>query len=392
MQSTTISFYDLEIVLSKFVYELHHGQTRIRRPDGKPYSDSDRNMMELVRDDLRDVGRLEVVDDRLQFTEDISCYEMHCTVTSWCRGWDDELVVSMVGERSDTQRPAEATPVVVGEGTSSHEIGNQQREGARRTIAELSVAQRAGLRCLIHYHGTPVWRGIGVVTGSISNGDYARAMMAVLGGDDPVSLAESVDDQMKRFVGVRRGAWRVERFITAWHNSLQFLVQRGESETLEFKSTCRYNLFSRKNDKALSYAVVRTVAAFLNSAGGTLVIGLDNNGVPLSDLVEIDGFKDEDKYLLYVVDRVRTVLGRIASIRTSISFMDYSGCRVCVVRCRKSEVPIYAGKSRHEEEYVVRNGPSTVALPTSEAVEYIRDRFSSYWESRAGAVRSMVTE
>ena len=93
MQSATISFYDLEIVLSKFVYELHHGQTRIRRPDGKPYSDSDRNMMELVRDDLRDVGRLEVVDDGLQFTKDVSCYEMHCAGTSWCRGWDDELVV-----------------------------------------------------------------------------------------------------------------------------------------------------------------------------------------------------------------------------------------------------------------------------------------------------------
>ena len=217
--------------------------------------------------------------------------------------------------------------------------------------------------------------------------------MSVLEGDDPVSLAESVDDQMKRFVGIRRGGLGAPNGLSTHGIVVCSFSCRGVSRRRSSSSRpVGTIIFSRKNDKALSYAVVRTVAALLNSAGGTLVIGLDNNGVPLSDLVEIDGFKDEDKYLLYVVDRVRTVLGRVASIRTTIGFMDYSGCRVCVVRCRKSEVPIYARKSRHDEEYVVRNGPSTVSLPISDAVEHIRDRFSLYWESRAGAVRSMVAQ
>ncbi|WP_197971843.1 RNA-binding domain-containing protein [Microbacterium sp. Nx66] len=56
------------------------------------------------------------------------------------------------------------------------------------------------------------------------------------------------------------------------------LVRQGESHHLEFKETSRINLRSGAKDTAIESAVVKTVAAFLNSDGGELLIGVADDG------------------------------------------------------------------------------------------------------------------
>ncbi len=61
------------------------------------------------------------------------------------------------------------------------------------------------------------------------------------------------------------------------HRQAEELIKRGESKTLEFKSTLRWNLREdRKDDKAITHSVLKTIAAFLNTAGGDLLIGVDD--------------------------------------------------------------------------------------------------------------------
>ena len=49
------------------------------------------------------------------------------------------------------------------------------------------------------------------------------------------------------------------------HRQAEELIKRGESKTLEFKSTLRWNLReNRKDDKIITHAVLKTIAAFLN--------------------------------------------------------------------------------------------------------------------------------
>lgn len=57
------------------------------------------------------------------------------------------------------------------------------------------------------------------------------------------------------------------------------LIVGGESDTVEFKSTLRVNLHTKKLDKEMELEALKTVAAFLNSrAGGTLIIGVADDG------------------------------------------------------------------------------------------------------------------
>ena len=63
------------------------------------------------------------------------------------------------------------------------------------------------------------------------------------------------------------------------HRQAEELIKRGESKTLEFKATLRWNLReNRKDDKAITHAVLKTIAAFLNTAGGDLLIGVADDG------------------------------------------------------------------------------------------------------------------
>src|SRR6185369_9720340 len=47
------------------------------------------------------------------------------------------------------------------------------------------------------------------------------------------------------------------------HRNAEELIKRGESKTLEFKSTLRWNLREdRQDDKVITHAVLKTIAAF----------------------------------------------------------------------------------------------------------------------------------
>lgn len=65
------------------------------------------------------------------------------------------------------------------------------------------------------------------------------------------------------------------------HRTLQPIAevaQMGESDRLEFKSSARWNLRTDKRDEAMEEVVAKTVAAFMNSAGGTLLLGVADDG------------------------------------------------------------------------------------------------------------------
>lgn len=56
------------------------------------------------------------------------------------------------------------------------------------------------------------------------------------------------------------------------------LIKQGENNYLEFKSSFRYDYVQNKVNKDLEYVIAKSVAAFSNGRGGTLLIGLDDDG------------------------------------------------------------------------------------------------------------------
>ena len=55
------------------------------------------------------------------------------------------------------------------------------------------------------------------------------------------------------------------------------LIASDETYEVEFKSTARWNLREERKDKRMEDAVVKTIAGFLNTDGGTLFIGVDDD-------------------------------------------------------------------------------------------------------------------
>ena len=150
------------------------------------------------------------------------------------------------------------------------------------------------------------------------------------------------------------------------------LIRDGESDILEFKSTLRTNLHTDKHDNRIEHAVLKTLAGFLNTQGGSLIIGVSNEGTPLG--VEADGFSDEDKMSLHLVNIVNSKMGPNAWAAMHASFDDYEEYRVLVVRCERSSSAVYL-KNGNAKQFYIRTGPSTTELSGDDLVEYVKRHF-----------------
>ncbi|RKY08614.1 MAG: hypothetical protein DRP56_03840 [Planctomycetota bacterium] len=149
-------------------------------------------------------------------------------------------------------------------------------------------------------------------------------------------------------------------------------IAAGENDRLEFKSTLRWNLRSNKPDKAMEIACMKTMAAFLNSEGGTLLVGVEDDGNIIG--IDTDRFPNEDKFLLHFNNLINQHLGLESVGSFSFDAKHLDGGDILIVDCLPSTAPVYLRYDRREDFYV-RVGPGTRSLTTSEALEYTRSRF-----------------
>jgi len=162
------------------------------------------------------------------------------------------------------------------------------------------------------------------------------------------------------------------------HRQAEELIKRGESKTLEFKATLSWNLReNRKDDKVITLAALKTIAAFLNTAGGDLLIGVADDGAVTG--IEQDQFENDDEFMRHLAQVVRNGLGDRASTCIDPKTQIVQGKTVCLVSCRRSPEPVFLKWKAIEEnpdgDFYVRSGPGTIKLDPSSAVEYIRTRF-----------------
>lgn len=151
-------------------------------------------------------------------------------------------------------------------------------------------------------------------------------------------------------------------------------VTGGESEAVEFKSTLRTNLHTGQRDPRMELAVLKTLAGFLNTGGGTLVVGVADDGVPTG--IDADGFPNEDKMSLHLVNIVKSRMGVQAMTNLHAHFEDYGEQRVMVVRCRKTPAAVFV-KDGDTERFYIRTGPSTTELSASQTQSYLEQRLKS---------------
>ena len=151
------------------------------------------------------------------------------------------------------------------------------------------------------------------------------------------------------------------------------LIKNRESEEIEFKSTLRTNLHTNEFDKKMEFSALKTITAFLNSDGGTLLLGITNEGKILG--IEHDKFPDTDKFNLYLISIIKEKLGKKHFDLIDIQNTLIEGRTIVKISCKKSKKPVFLKSDSHEEEFYIRVGPSSVQLKGSELVEYIQKKF-----------------
>jgi uncharacterized membrane protein YeaQ/YmgE (transglycosylase-associated protein family) len=164
-------------------------------------------------------------------------------------------------------------------------------------------------------------------------------------------------------------------------------IRAGESARVEFKSSARYNRHTGARDARLEQVIAASVAAFFNSAGGTLLIGVADDGSAIGVEADYGLLKNpgRDGYELWLHDLLATTLGASAAAQVGVSFERIDECDVCLVRVPPAPRPVYLQPPKQRgSEFVVRVGNSTRRLDARELVEYAITR----WGARALRGRS----
>ena len=154
--------------------------------------------------------------------------------------------------------------------------------------------------------------------------------------------------------------------------SVADLISSGEGDEIEFKSTLRINLHTAQIDDKIQVSALKTIAGFLNAKGGTLLVGVADSGEVLG--LAADGFPNEDKMGLHLVNLVRERIGEVFLPYVHQHFEDMEGVRVLAVRCEKGPKPAYV-KDGPLQRFFVRGGNATAELSGPSVIEYVKQRF-----------------
>lgn len=153
--------------------------------------------------------------------------------------------------------------------------------------------------------------------------------------------------------------------------SVRRIIAAGENRYVEFKSTMRMNLHSKKPGREIELAWMKGVAGFLNTDGGILLIGVTDDGEITG--LERDVFENEDKCRLHFKNLISKHIGTDLSKYVRFIMVPMDGKTVGVVRCDRAEEPVFL-KDGNKEHFYIRNGPSSDELPVSQALNYIKHR------------------
>jgi hypothetical protein len=227
-----------------------------------------------------------------------------------------------------------------------------------------------------------------------SPADYLRAIDesqpgALQAQSVPMDSELWAPEQFLDFLAARRRllAKAMNEFIESWipevepgamdEHGVRHLIADGENKRVEFKSSLRWDMDEGKVNKVLEDVVVKTIAGFLNTEGGTLLIGVDNTGGAIGlagDYGTLNG-QSRDAFELHLQQIVARDLGEALSASyLTVNFHKIDGEDICQITVDPSDQPVYVENS-NQALFYVRNGNLTRALPVDETVRYVQHRW-----------------
>ncbi|MBI2623663.1 MAG: putative DNA binding domain-containing protein [Candidatus Liptonbacteria bacterium] len=162
--------------------------------------------------------------------------------------------------------------------------------------------------------------------------------------------------------------------------TVSHLLAEGEHDRLEFKSSLRFDHRTKQVNREIERTALKTIAAFLNSSGGHLVLGVDDARRPVGihyDYATI-GRQDRDGFENHFTQVFNKMIGAEFRHLARLRFHALEGKEVCVVDVEPSAAPVYLRLDNNDEHFYVRTGNVSTPLRLSEVESYTRSRWPQH--------------
>jgi len=159
-------------------------------------------------------------------------------------------------------------------------------------------------------------------------------------------------------------------------NSWEKIISKGENNFTEFKASLRYCLRENKPMPYVELGIIKTINAFLNSEGGTLLIGVMDEGDLVGLENDFNSFKKgKDGFLLHFDNLIINSMGKEQKADIDITIEDVNGFDIAIVEVSASNKPVFMNY-QNKQQFYVRHAASSQSYDMMEAYEYINKHWN----------------
>ena len=158
------------------------------------------------------------------------------------------------------------------------------------------------------------------------------------------------------------------------------LENLDESQDVEFKSSIAWDYKANKKNKDLEQVIAKTISAFMNTEGGLLVIGIDDNKNVLGIKNDLSLLKkqDEDGFRQKITEIINNFMKKDLGQLVQCVFEEKETEKIALVHVKPSvDEPTWV-KINDDPQFYIRTSNSTQKLNMVEALQYIKKHWPSY--------------
>ena len=161
---------------------------------------------------------------------------------------------------------------------------------------------------------------------------------------------------------------------------INVLLALGENQNVEFKSSLIWDHWKNQKSGHSEYYILKAIVSFLNSDGGTLLIGVDDKGNILglendySQLGETR-HRNRDGFERHLRDKIETFLGKTNNYYIRMKFEPIEEKEICRISILRSDNPVFL-KNNNDSEFFIRSGNRSEKLTIQGFYEYLQKHWS----------------
>ncbi|WP_082703873.1 helix-turn-helix domain-containing protein [Lutibacter profundi] len=166
---------------------------------------------------------------------------------------------------------------------------------------------------------------------------------------------------------------KLNKHIQLLNNDLLKLINQGESQFVELKSSVRYDFKQQTTNLDLEVIIAKTIVGFMNAKGGKLIIGVNDDGEILGLEKDFKTLKQQntDGFEQKIYEIISKYIGKEFCFYCTVYFHQLAKKTICVVAIDKVAEPVYLSKGK-DTIFYIRTGNSTKPLTIKEAFHYIK--------------------